>query len=411
MIRYTKFVLKNGLTVIHHEDKLTQLCVVNTLYKVGSKDEDPNKTGFAHLFEHLMFSGSKNVPDFDGVLQNASGENNAFTTNDYTNYYITLPKNNIELGFWLESDRMFALNINTKALSIQKKVVIEEYKERYLNQPYGDIWLNLLPLVYKKHSYRWPTIGRSVSHISKATLNDVRSFYKKHYGPNNAILVVAGNIPLETAKRLTKKWFEEIPRIKNKNKASLSEPKQLKPRSITLSKNVPLDVVVKAFRFPKRLNKDYYLSDLLCDIIGSGESSRLFNSLVKERAIFSEVDCYLTGDIEDGLLIVEGRVIKGVDIKYAEGEICNLLNNIVELGITVAELKKVKNKTETVIRFNNVDVLNKAMKLAYCALLGNIELVNLETANYNTVSKKDITKKAGLLLSEKNCSTIFYRSK
>lgn len=411
LISYNKFTLKNGLTVLHHEDTSSQLCVLNTLYRVGSKDENPNHTGFAHLFEHLMFGGSINIKDFDSELQKVGGESNAFTSNDITNYYVTLPANNIETGFWLESDRMLSLAFSQESLNVQKNVVIEEFKERYLNQPYGDIWLKLLPLVYKKHPYSWPTIGKDISHIENSSLDDVISFFKRFYSPNNAILSVVGNITLEKTKQLVEKWYNDIPSQIMSREPYPFEPIQTEPKKETFAADVPLDVVVKAYHSCKRMHKDYYTTDLLCDILGTGRSSRLYNSLVKGKKLFSELDCYLTGDIETGLFIIEGKAISGVNIYEAELAINSEIALLIKEGIKIDELQKVKNKAETNIKFNDLGVLNKAMKLAYCEVLGDINLMNTEVDQYSGVETADIIALAKKILNENNCSTLYYLAK
>ena len=411
MISFSKFRLENGLTVIHHEDTSSQLCVLNTLFNVGSKDENPNKTGFAHLFEHLMFGGSMNIQEFDTELQKVGGESNAFTSNDITNYYVTLPANNIETGFWLESDRMMSLAFSQDSLDVQKNVVIEEFKERYLNQPYGDVWLKLLPLAYKVHPYSWPTIGKEISHIKNATLDDVRAFFKNFYCPNNAILVVSGNISLEKTKSLTKKWYDTIPSQNVARIPYTEEPKQTESRIESIHADVPLDSIIKAYHCCKRVHEDYYATDLLCDLLGAGRSSRLYNALVKGKRLFSELDCYLTGDIESGLFIIEGKLIKGVSVDEAEAGIIHELELLKTGTVSDNELQKVKNKAETNIRFNDLGVLNKAMKIAYCELLGNIDLVNTEVDQYSKINTLDINHVARGVLNENNCSTLYYLSK
>ena len=378
---------------------------------MGSKDENPEHTGFAHLFEHLMFGGSINIKEFDSELQKAGGESNAFTSNDITNYYLTLPANNIETGFWLESDRMLSLNFSQDSLDVQKNVVIEEYKERYINQPYGDIWLKLLPLVYKVHPYRWPTIGKDISHIENSTLNDVISFFKHFYCPNNAILAIAGNISLEKAKYFVEKWYADIPSQKQIQNIYPIEPIQDSPQKEIVYSDVPYDVIVKAYKCCKRMDPDYYSTDLLCDILGSGRSSRLYNALIKGKNLFSELDCYLTGDIESGLFIIEGKTIKGIDIYEAEQAIIVELNKLISDNIDLTELQKVKNKVETNIKFNDLDVLNKAMKMAYSELLGDVNLVNTEVDYYNEVEIIDIVTIAKNIFVETNCSTLYYLSK
>lgn len=411
MIAFTEFELSNGLKVIHHFDDTTHLCVLNVLYNVGSKLEDPEKTGFAHLFEHLMFGGSIHIPEYDAPLQFAGGENNAFTSNDITNYYLTLPANNIETGFWLESDRMLGLAFNQKSLDIQKNVVIEEYKERYLNPPYGDVWLHLLPLAYSKHPYRWPTIGKDVSHIENAVLADVEDFFNKFYNPNNAILVVSGNIDLSKTKELAEKWFGPIPKGDIPARIYDHEPPQTEPRFKTIHADVPANMIVMAFHSPARLSPNYYAIDLVSDILGAGKSARLYTELVKEKRLFAEIDCYLTGDMDPGLFVIEGKLASGIPLDIAEKAIRTILDEVSKNGVKEIELQKVKNKVETTIRFNDIGVLNKAMKLANSCLLGNTNLINEEIAFYEMVSMDEIQDAVNQVLSASNCSTLYYLSK
>jgi len=406
---FTKFSLSNGLTVIHHPDTNSRLVVLNVLYKVGSKNENPDRTGFAHLFEHLMFGGSENIPDYDTVLQLAGGDNNAWTSNDLTNYYLSLPYNNAETGFWLESDRMLKLDFNQDSLDVQKSVVQEEFKERYLNQPYGDLWLKLLPLAYQQHPYLWPTIGKSLQHIADTTLNEVERFFYSHYAPNNAILVVAGNISLDETKRLCEKWFGDIPSRDIDKKVWSIEPKQTSPRFLELSGNVPVDLLAKAWHMAGRMEDGYYEADLFSDILGMGKSSRLYQKLVKEQNLFSEIDCYITGDVEPGLLIIEGKVQKGIDLKVADEAVENLISDTLST-VTQDELIKVKNKTETTIRFGDVNLLNRASKLAYCEMLGDINLAITEIDKYRAVDLSSVISYASKILTPSNCSTIYYKA-
>lgn len=411
MINYNEFHLANGLHVIHHQDTNSKLCVLNILYRVGSKDENPEKTGFAHLFEHLMFGGSVNVAEFDAELQVAGGENNAFTSNDITNYYITLPANNIETAFWLESDRMLSLDFSQKVLDVQKAVVIEEFKERYINQPYGDVWLKLLPLAYKVHPYNWPTIGKDFSHIEQATLDDVKAFFYNYYAPNNAILVISGNIDLETTKMLTEKWFGPIPKREVTRTNYLQEPEQTEKRVEHIYNDVPLDAIIMGYHICHRLHPDFYASDLLTDILGSGKSARMYTELLKKQKLFSEIDCYQSGDFEPGLIMVEGKLIKGVTHEQAEQAITQVINELIENGISEEELEKVKNKAETNIRFNDMGVLNKAMKLAYATYYGDTNLANTEVDEYLKVTSSDIQRVAKTYLNPTNCSVLYYHAK
>jgi len=411
LIQYQKFKLDNGLTVIHHFDNATQLCALNILYKVGSRNEDPHKTGFAHLFEHLMFGGSENVKEFDTQLQAAGGESNAFTSNDITNYYVTLPANNIETGFWLDSDRMLSLDFNQKSLDVQKNVVIEEFKERYLNQPYGDIWLKILPLAYKIHPYNWSTIGKEISHIENANLDQVKAFFNNYYSPDNAILVIAGNISFEETMRLCKKWFEPIPNRNAIINAYKQEPVQKEARKEHVYNDVPLDLIVMAYHMGGRQDSDYYDCDLLSDILGAGKSARFFNKLVKEKRLFSELDTYITGDADPGLFLIEGKLMKGVSFETAEAAILEELEFIKNNPVNLNEFTKVQNKTETNVLFGDMSVLNRAMKLAFAEFLGDITLVDNEIAHYLSVTPESLMKVAKNMFQEQNCSTLYYHAK
>ncbi|MFO7827702.1 MAG: pitrilysin family protein [Bacteroidales bacterium] len=410
MIQFDKFTLKNGLKVIVHHDPSTTIVAVNLLYNVGSRDENPNKTGFAHLFEHLMFEGSINIPAFDTALQMAGGENNAFTNNDITNYYITLPKENIETAFWLESDRMMSLDFSESKLKIQKNVVIEEYNQRYLNQPYGDAFLLLRPLAYKTHPYQWPTIGKDISHIKDATLQDVKDFFEHHYAPNNAILSVAGNVTTSEIKNLTEKWFGSIEERKIHKPDLPKEPKQNKPEFLQVDRNVPFDAIYKAFHMSSKLDPDYYVADMISDILSNGKSSRLYQNLVKEQKLFSDINAYITGDIDEGLFIVSGKLMKGNDMKDAEKAIAHELKIMASELIEDNELEKVKNKYESVYQFGHISALNKAMDLAYQELLGDANRINHEVQKYRAVRKEEVQRVAKQLFNDNNSSTLHYLS-
>ena len=283
MIQFEKFLLSNGLRVLVHRDTSTPMAVLNVLYDAGARDENPEQTGFAHLFEHLMFGGSINIPNYDGPLQVAGGENNAYTTNDLTNYYIQIPAENLETAFWLESDRMLSLAFTDKSLEVQRKVVSEEFKEHYLNKPYGDVWHKMRELTYKVHPYRWMTIGKELSHIENAKLDDVKNFFFKHYRPVNAILVVAGNVTVEKVKELAEKWFGDIPSGEKYNRNLPQEPPQLAACSLQLTADVPLDALYKCWHMYPRLDQRYYIADLITEVLSGGGSSRFFQALVKEK--------------------------------------------------------------------------------------------------------------------------------
>ncbi len=411
MIKFEKFKLKNNLTVIVHQDNSSPLACVNILYDVGARDEDESKTGFAHLFEHLMFGGSINVPNYDEPLQLVGGENNAFTTNDITNYYCTVPAENLETAFWLESDRMLSLAFTDKSLEVQRSVVIEEFKQRYLNQPYGDVWLLLRPLAYHKHPYKWATIGKEISHIENATMDDVKSFFKKHYCPSNAIMVVAGNVELDQVKKLAEKWFEPIPAGIKPKRNLPKEPKQTEPRKLTVERDVPVDSIYKSYHMVSRNDKNYYACDLLSDVLSRGNSSRLYNALVKDNPLIVEINAYVMGDFDEGLFVISGKLSDGVTMETAEAAIINEVEKIKSEHISDTELQKCKNKVESSITFSETDVLNKATNLAISELLGDADLINREIDRYLEVKASDIKNMANQILDENNCSTLYYLKK
>ncbi|HET9055768.1 MAG TPA: pitrilysin family protein, partial [Chitinophagaceae bacterium] len=351
MIQYDRFVLNNGLRVLVHEDASTPMAIVNIMYDVGARDENPEQTGFAHLFEHLMFGGSINIPIYDEQLQRAGGENNAYTTNDVTNYYIQLPADNIETAFWLESDRMLSLAFGEKSLDVQRKVVCEEFKEHYLNKPYGDVWHKLREMAYKMHPYRWMTIGKELSHVENAKLEDVKNFFYKHYRPINAIMVVAGNVKAAEVKALAEKWFSDIPSGEKYKRDLPVEPKQTGPRKIEVRATVPVDALYKCWHIYSRLDRRYYVADLITDILGGGGSSRLFQSLVKEKKLFSNIDCHHFGSVDAGILTIEGKLVKGVNMNDAEKAIEEELAKMKTEAVSNTELQKVKNKTESLMAF------------------------------------------------------------
>lgn len=411
MIYFNKHVLSNGLKVLVHEDNSTPMAVVNIMYNVGAKDENPDKTGFAHLFEHLMFGGSINIPDYDVPLQLAGGDNNAYTTNDLTNYYCVLPAQNIETAFWLESDRMLSLAFNKKSLNVQRKVVCEEFKEHYINKPYGDIWHKMRNLAYDVHPYKWMTIGKELSHIETATIDDVKAFFFKYYRPNNAILVVAGNVQTNQIFQLAEKWFGDIPSSEKINKNIPVEPKQTQNKFLELHANVPLDAIIKTWHIDARLTKGYYTADLITEIFGGGASSRLFNKLVKEKKLFSNINCYHFGTIDPGLLTIEGKLVKGIRMQDAETAIQEELDKIKSILIEDKELQKVKNRTESLITFEDVSIASRANSLAMYELLGDAELMNSELSKYQEITVQDIQQYAQTIFDDKNSSTIHYYSK
>ncbi len=411
MIQFEKFVLANGLKVIVHQDTSTPMAVVNIMYDVGARDEDPEKTGFAHLFEHLMFGGSINIPTYDGPLQMAGGENNAYTSNDITNYYIQLPAENLETAFWLESDRMLSLAFGEKSLDVQRKVVCEEFKEHYLNKPYGDVWHKMRELAYKVHPYRWMTIGKELSHIENAKLEDVKKFFFKHYRPNNAILVVAGNVNVEKVKELTEKWFGDIPSGEKYMRNLPQEPNQTGARKLEVKADVPLDAFYKCWHIYPRTDKRYYIADLITEILSGGGSSRLFQSLVKEKKLFSAVECYHSGSVDAGTLIIEGKLVKGIKMEDAEQAVEAELEKMRTEKVAINELQKVKNKVESLIAFEDMSLTNRANSLAFYELLGDAGQMNHELEKYNVVTAEDILNESRIIFRPENSNTLYYYSK
>ncbi len=408
MVRFNKFTLSNGLKVLVHEDKTTPMAVVNVLYDVGARDENPEQTGFAHLFEHLMFGGSENIPSYDEPLQRVGGENNAFTSNDITNYYITLPAANLETAFWLESDRMLNLAFSEKSLDVQRNVVSEEFKQRYLNQPYGDVSLRLRPLVYKKHPYQWATIGKELSHIENAKIEDVKAFFKKHYNPQNAILVVGGDVDTEQVKTLVEKWFGPVPAGEKYNRNLPQEPEQTEERRETITAKVPLNSLYMAFHAPGRMEAASYPAELLVDILSRGNSSRIYKSLLKEKQLFSEIHAHLSGSLDTGMLIIEGKPTENISIEQAEAAVWEELDRLKNGPLPEDELMKVKNKTESTMVFAEMSLLEKAMNLAYFELMGDAESLNHETEKYLAVTAAEIQGQARQIFRRENLSTLVY---
>jgi len=408
MIQFQHFELNNGLKVYVHEDPTSPIAAFNICYNVGSRDENPDKTGFAHLFEHLMFGGSKNIPSYDEPLQRVGGENNAFTSPDITNYYITLPVDNLETAFWLESDRMLGLSFDPKVLEVQRSVVIEEFKQRYLNQPYGDIWLKLRPLAYQVHPYQWATIGKDISHIENATMQDVKDFFYSHYLPNNATLVVAGKVTISQVEKLTKKWFGDISNREIAKRSLPMEPKQTQARRIETTSKVPLNAIYKTFHTSGRYHEDFYAVDLLGDVLGRGKSARLHQKLVKESKLFNNISAYCTGSLDPGLFVVSGNLNQGVDIKTAEDALSEELENIKKSNITEIELEKVKNQALATVAFGEVELLNRAMNIAFAANAGNVDWCNQDKSKIEEVTAEMMHNQAIEVLRMENCSTLIY---
>ena len=410
MVQVNRYTLANGLRIVHNEDDSTQMVALNLLYDVGARDEDPSHTGFAHLFEHLMFGGSLHIPDYDTPVQNAGGENNAWTNNDITNYYITLPHQNVETGFWLESDRMFSLDFSPKSLEVQRQVVIEEFKQRNLNQPYGDASHLLRELAYESHPYRWPTIGKEIAHIAQATLEEVKDFFYRFYAPNNAILAVTGHISFEETIRLAEKWFGPIPARNISPRQLPAEKPQTAVRRKTVERKVPVDAIYMAFHMSNRMHPDYYVYDMITDILSNGRSSRFIQSLVQEQKLFTSIDAYISGSLDEGLLHVTGKPVEGVSLEQAEEAIWKELEKMKTVPVSEQELEKVKNRYESEQIFNNINYLNVATNLAFFELTGKAEDINEEVGKYRAVTAEQIQATSARCFVPENCSILYYKA-
>jgi len=411
MIQFEKFTLDNGLRFIYHKDETTPMAVVNVLYDVGARDESPNKTGFAHLFEHLMFGGSLNIPVYDEPLQKAGGENNAYTTNDMTNYYLKLPKENIETAFWLESDRMLSLAFSEKSLEVQRKVVCEEFKENYINKPYGDVWQYLRELCYKQHPYKWMTIGKDLKHIEDAQLQDVKDFFAKHYTPQNAIVCVAGNVEIDQIKSLATKYFGPIPAGNKYIRHIAAEPKQLEQRRLTVEKDVPVSLIIKAYYIEDRLHPHYYTADVITEVLAGGKSAVLYNELVKQQKLFSQINCYHTGSLEKGLLVIAGNLAEGILPEVGEAAIDKVLANFIQDGVSNHDLLKVLNKIEGLIAFEDMSITSRANNLAYYELIGGAHKMNEEFDHYKAVTIMAVKDYAADIFRKENENVLYYLAK
>ncbi|MDF1549376.1 MAG: pitrilysin family protein [Bacteroidales bacterium] len=408
MIKLEKYQFENGLKFIYQRDDSSPIAVVNTLYNVGAKDEDPERTGFAHLFEHLMFGGSVNIPDFDSPLQETGADNNAFTSNDITNYYISIPSQNIETAFWLESDRMLGLDFSQQSLEIQKNVVIEEFKERYLNQPYGDVWMHLRKMAYADHPYSWPTIGKDISHIEQATLEEVKSFFYRFYAPDNAFLVVTANLETEIVYQLVKKWFGNIDKRNIKHATLPDIPLNIKQKRLKIESDVPYDALYMVFNMCGRTHPDFYASDLLSDVLSNGRSSRFYQHLLMKGDLFAEIDAYLTGDFHGGLFVITAILIGGVSMEKAEEAIWNLIDQLINDGISKYELEKVKNKFESSKVFSEISATSRAYLIAMHELAGDANNINYEIEKYRRVTEHEIIRVAKEVLKKENSSVLNY---
>ena len=407
-----RHTLPNGLRIVHHEDPTTQMVAVNILYNVGARDEDPNHTGYAHLLEHLMFEGSVHIPDYDTHVQLAGGENNAWTNNDFTNYYITIPSSNVETAFWLESDRMTRLALTQQSVEVQKSVVVEEFKQQHLNRPYGDVQHLIRSMAYKVHPYRWPTIGLCPEHIEQATLESVLRFYRHHYTPSNAILSVVGGISFDEVVRLSEKWFGSLTASPSVPEKTIhSEPQQTRLRRKTVYRHVPSDMLVMAFHMADRKSQEYHVCDLITDLLSAGHSSRLIRKLIHENKLFTSIDAYIQGSMDEGLLFIIGSLTEGTPFEQAESAIWDELNLLGSSPIESEELNKVRNRSESERTFNNINYLNRAIAMAQMELIGQDRELSEELARYCSVTAEDIQHTAKRIFKKRNCCVLYYKAK
>lgn len=408
MLEYHKIQLDNGLRVIVHEDDSTPMIAFNILYLVGSRNESPEMTGMAHLFEHLMFSGSKHIKDIDTLVQNAGGENNAFTNNDHTNFHEVFPAQNLEVAFWIEADRMRDLQLTKTKLETQKKVVVEEFKETTINEPYGDFWHHISEMAFKKHPYRWPVIGLKPEHIEQVKLEDAVAFYQKHYAPNNAIISIAGNVKIDDVRTMVEKWFADIPAKANVENSFPSETTQNAALRKTVQGNVPIDSIYIAFRMCDRVHPDFYTIDLISDILSNSRSARFYQNLIKEKRLFSTIDAYVMGTIDEGLFIIEGKLSEGIMIEIAEKAIWQELEILKSDLVSEYELQKNKNQIESALIFSESGTLNKAINLCFYESIGKLDLINREMEEYERITPNDIKRVANWLFENEKSFTLWY---
>lgn len=408
MISFNKYVLSNGLKLLHHYNATTQMVALNLRYDVGARDENPERTGLAHLFEHLMFGGSANAPDFDGALQAAGGSSNAWTGNDCTNFYEVLPAHNIETAFWLESDRYLNLCLDEQSVATQKSVVIEEFKQRYLNRPYGDVSHLMRSLAYKSHPYRWPVIGVKPEHIAEASMQEIEDFYNTHYSIDRMVLCVSGNVTFQRAVELTEKWFGDLaPRASLKRDLPV-EPAQTQPRVLKVHSDVPENMIVRIYHMCGANDPDFVASDLVSDVLANGPSARFHRNVLITTDLFTELDAVILGCDDPGLLYVTARLANGVDAQKALDVIDGEIDKLLREGVSERELKRYAN--QHVARELNENILYDAVaeKLCKYEMLGDASRINTENDEYQTVTVDHFNRVARELFRAENCSTLYY---
>ena len=410
-LQFKRHILANGLRLIVHEDHSTPLASCNVVYNVGSRDENPEMTGMAHLFEHFMFTGSKHIPDYDAQLQSVGAFNNAYTTQDITHYYITLPAVNIEHALWLESDRMLELAFQQEKLDIQKHVVIEEFKENFLNRPYGDMWMLYNQFFFQKHTYQWLPIGKEISHIEKVSMDDMKAFFYRFYRPNNAVLTIAGDVKFEEIVPLVEKWFGPIPAGTDSvwDRKYPQENLQTEKRLFEVQRNVPADMLFKGWPTCGRLTPDFYAYDMLSDLFGSGQSSYLYKKFVMEDALFTDISAYITGTLDPGIFIIGGRPAEGVSIEEANKRLSDYLYQLPQNCINAHDLQKVKNRVESIILQNDIKIEDRSSSLAVAECFSCAEDFNDETNRYFAVSEEQINTLCNNMFRQEQETTMYYK--
>ena len=406
-----KKTLSNGLRIVHMPMDDMQMVYVNLLYGVGARNESYEHTGIAHLLEHLMFEGTKNIPSFDEPLEKAGGENNAYTTNDVTCYYISLPRHNAELAFWMESDRMCNITFEKSKVDVQRQVVMEEFKQTKLNKPYGDASHILRAMAYKMHPYRWSTIGRKPSHISKVSVSVLRNFYKRFYAPDNAVLSVVGNISFEQVVEWSVKWFGDIPAMGFEKPQLPVEPRQVRMRRKTVYREVPQNALYMGFHMGSRLASDYYPCDVISDVLSNGYSGRLMQRLVKEQKLFTKIDAFISGCEDPGMFWIYSRVAPGVAMQEAEAAVWHELELLKNEPVPQEELEKVRNRFESEYTFRNIGGENFGNNLALACWRGNLASHLCEPELYRAVTAPEILKTAKELFRKGNATVLHYMKK
>ena len=407
MIEIVEHKLPNGLKVVFNRNRSSQLAVVNMAYTVGARNEQPGKTGLAHFLEHLMFTGTFDVPSFDELLQSAGGESNAWTNNDLTNFYDVLPVNNLEVAIALEADRMCGLRLDDKSFESQKSVVVEEFKQRCLNVPYGNQEHLLRDLAYKVHPYRWPTIGQTVDDVQGITKDDVKYYYNNYYVPSGAVLSIVADADADEVLSMVERQFGDIEKTGTDKRPYSPEPEQQESRRLVTRQNVPYRRIVRAYHMGDRLCADYAECDILSDVLSNGRSSRLYRNVLAKGDLVSAIDASITANHDAGILKIQASLLPGVDFDKVEAAIDSEIEQMLD-DVTIDEIKKCINKYESNALFSNLTIEERASNMAQCCILGDVNMINTEIDKYQAVTCRSFVESAQKLLRTSNCSTLYY---